>query len=239
MAEAAAVPEIQKDFSHTQPLLLPVTNQPDEEICKTTLSGTFFRLTGIFFLTILFICSLVMFLSCLPPEVPIFHLNSLTVSNFTITETKLSGVWEADLTVENPNLASAISFERIESMVFYKENDVLAVTSVEGFDTNLSGRNELKMRFETTGYEGDQPVVEYPVLREMEEDRKSGMMRFSLRSSAWATYKTGNYWFMWRRRALLNPRCSDLNVGVEGESGSLIGGGQENCHVVELISPDS
>lgn len=40
----------------------------------------------------------------------------------------------------------------------------------------------------------DQPIVEYPVLKEIDEERKStGTVRFGIRLSMWATYKTSYY----------------------------------------------
>ncbi|KAJ0027678.1 hypothetical protein Pint_36152 [Pistacia integerrima] len=176
--------------------------------------------------------------SSLGPKPPLVQINSLTLSNFTVSNTKLAAQWVANISVYNPNVAMELSLERIESMIFYKENDALAITSVDGFDLEVKEGKNLKMKFATSGYEGDQPIVEYPVLRDIEDAKKNGMVRFSIRLSIWTTYKA-KYCFAWRRRFLVNPYCLGLNVRVLAGNGSLInniGGENSFCDVVVRLS---
>ncbi|XP_031283685.1 uncharacterized protein LOC116142407 [Pistacia vera] len=151
---------------------------------------------------------------------------------------QLAAQWVANISVYNPNVALELLLERIESMIFYKENDALAITSVDGFDLEVKEGKNLKMKFATSGYEGDQPIVEYPVLRDIEDAKKNGMVRFSMRLSIWTTYKA-KYCLTWRRRFLVNPYCLGLNVRVLAGNGSLtnnIGGENSFCDVVVRLS---
>lgn len=80
---------------------------------------------------------------------------SLSVANFTFSKTKLAGIWAAGFTIPNPNSASEISFESVESIELYKGNDALAITSFEVFDVGFRGEKNVEMKFETSGYKGD------------------------------------------------------------------------------------
>lgn len=220
--------------------LLPVTNQCSFNSASATTDVAKHILnfiTTLFFL-LLFTCTLFIVVEvCFIPRKPIFYLNSLSVANFTVSKTKLAGIWAADFTISNPNSAAEISFESIESTVLYKGNDALAITSSENFDVGFRGEKNVEMKFETSGYDGDQPIVEYPVLREIDEERKStGTVRFGIRLSMWATYKTSYYWGTWRRRVLTHSSCLNLNVGVFAGNGSLIGDDKRYCHVGVMIS---
>ena len=75
------------------------------------------------------------------------------------------------------------------------------------------------MKFVTTGNEGDQPVVEYPILREIEKDWKQGKMRFRMRFDAMIRYEID--WPGWRRKpVIMNPFSTDLDVNVRDGRGS-------------------
>lgn len=78
------------------------------------------------------------------------------------------------------------------------------------------------VKFETTGNEGDQPIVEYPVLREIVKDWRQEKMRFRIRLSAMTRYEIG--WPDWKRRPVIMnvPFSMDLDVNVGDGRGSTI-----------------
>ncbi|KAL0338710.1 UNVERIFIED_CONTAM: hypothetical protein Sangu_1393100 [Sesamum angustifolium] len=54
-------------------------------------------------------------------NIPEFGVTSLKVSNFTVTDTNLTGEWNVDFSVHNTNRELAIHFDMITSSIFYKE----------------------------------------------------------------------------------------------------------------------
>ncbi|KAK4396598.1 hypothetical protein Sango_1496400 [Sesamum angolense] len=65
-------------------------------------------------------------------NIPEFGVTSLKVSNFTVTDTNLTGEWNVDFSVHNTNRELAIHFDMITSSIFYKET-LLGVSSLQPF----------------------------------------------------------------------------------------------------------
>ncbi|XVF61474.1 hypothetical protein PTKIN_Ptkin08bG0132300 [Pterospermum kingtungense] len=108
---------------------------------------------------------------------------------------------------------------QIEASILYKNDNALFLTSVDDFELGSRERKDLYLKFVTTGNEGDQPIVEYPVLREIEKDWRQGKMRFRIRFSAMTRYEIG--WPAWRRKlVIMNPYSMDLDVNVGDGRGS-------------------
>lgn len=116
--------------------------------------------------------------------------------------------WDLKLTMENPNLVSWVSFDRVEGSILYKDN-TLAIKSVEPFVLGLKERRIVHMKISTTGLEEDQPVVKDWVIGEIREKRKDGAVQFSMQMFIWGTYKNG-WWGT--QKVVMNPQCSDLKV---------------------------
>ena len=55
---------------------------------------------------------------------------------------------------------------------FYEQDDPLLTTIVEGFHLGLIQQENVYMEFETKGFEGDLPIVDYAVTREIKEGFK-------------------------------------------------------------------
>lgn len=84
------------------------------------------------------------------------------------------------------------------------------------------------MKFATTGREDDrQPIVEYSLLREVEEEVRSGTVRFDVRMSIYGVYKSGWYWS--KRAVIITLDCMDLDIASVGELIDGIGGGPRDC----------
>ncbi|XP_071725003.1 uncharacterized protein [Rutidosis leptorrhynchoides] len=144
---------------------------------------------------------------------PNFQINSLSVSDLNVSDTKLAAIWNASFRIYNPNHGMELFLHRIDGIVFYKEEEALSISSIDGFNLGSREKKLVSMQFATTGYEGDQPIVEYPVLREIAKDQEHGTVRFSVRLDLLGYYKSK--FFRCRSRAVVvKSYCSDLKVGV-------------------------
>ncbi|KAJ4834491.1 hypothetical protein Tsubulata_021014 [Turnera subulata] len=223
--------------------LLPVSNSithtPSSENKKSlniTIKPT--MLTIVTFVSLLFLaCYANIFgVFLLGPRAPTIRLQSLFLSNLNVSTTKLAANWKAKFTISNPNLASKIRIDNMESMIYYKAQNAISIASSHGFNLGLLQDKHVSMEFATTGYEGDQPVLEYPVLMEIKKDEGRGVMPFSISMNAWGTYKTNL--FGWSKNFIVNSYCFDLNVMVVAGSGKgrLIGDEPRNCVVHMLFN---
>ncbi|XP_021892440.1 uncharacterized protein LOC110810558 [Carica papaya] len=215
--------------SRPQTPLLPLTVNPSSNISRKNFKTILhFIPTLATALVSIYSINLAMEISLFPKQ-PIFHITSLSLSNFTVSEKKLAAVWVVNVTVFNPSFALQVAIDEIESSILYKEDDPLSITSVNGFHLGLREKKDLRMKFATTGRE---PVVEYPVLREMGGEWRGGTVSFSLEMTMWSTYRTGL--FGWSRRVYVNPYCLGLDVGFD--DGRLIGSGPKDCMVLMLVT---
>ncbi|WRX10503.1 hypothetical protein QQP08_002990 [Theobroma cacao] len=115
--------------------------------------------------------------------------------------------------------------DQIEASILYKHDNALSLTSMDNFKLGFRERKDVYVKFVTTGNEGDQPIVEYPLLRVIEKDRRQGRVSFRMRFNAMTTYEIG--WLGWRTRpVIMNPYSIDLDVvryGRRGTASTIIG----------------
>ncbi|KAL8147937.1 NDR1/HIN1-like protein 10 [Apium graveolens] len=160
----------------------------------------------------------------LRPRVPEFRVDSLSVSNFNISSSLLSGNWDVQFTVRNPNKKITVKYDRIDADVFYK-SEGLASTTLPPFSQGK--RNETKVRA-TFGAIG--AYVEDWVVRDVSGDRGKGSVKFSVRLLARARFKAGAWG---TRKRYVRVLCRDVPVGLTLSSGrgAMVGGARE-CRVV-------
>lgn len=166
------------------PSLLPLTSKPSITIPRNIVLIT--MAYSIITITIL-LWSLKIFLFC--PRTPTVQLNNLLFSNFKVSNSNLAVICLAKITIYNPNVALSVHMNQIEASILYKNENALSFTSVDDFELGFGERKNVYVKFETTGNEGDQPIVEYPVLREIGKDWRQEKMRFRIRLSAMTRYE--------------------------------------------------
>ncbi|XP_015898814.3 uncharacterized protein LOC107432231 [Ziziphus jujuba] len=145
----------------------------------------------------------------LGPQAPVVEMDSLFVSKLNASKTKLAANWDIMVTIWNPSLISKIYFNRVEGLISYKDT-ALSTNSMEPFTLGLKEQRAIRMRFSTTGFEGDQPVVKGRVSQMIRKDYEGGLtVRFNMQIMVWATYKNG-WWGT--QRVMMNPTCNDMRV---------------------------
>ncbi|XP_071736287.1 NDR1/HIN1-like protein 10 [Rutidosis leptorrhynchoides] len=158
----------------------------------------------------------------LHPQVPQFRVETLTLTNFTISSNSLvSGDWDARLTVRNPNSKITLYYDRVEAAVLYK-SELIAETTVAPFVQGKKNETTIRATFASlSAYVDDRNGIN--------GDRARGTVNFNLRMVARVKFKAGAWW---TRRRILRIYCPNLSVGVSGNStnGSFTGG-SKNCKV--------
>lgn len=165
--------------------------------------------------TFLFIFAILLFLLCifmsmsLGPQAPVVEMDSLFVSKLNASNTKLAANWDIMVTMWNPSLVSKIYFNRVEGLISYRDT-ALSINSIEPFALGLKEQRAIRMRFSTTGFEGDQPFVKERVSQMIRKEYEGGLtVSFNMQIMVWATYTNG-WWGT--QRVMMNPRCDDMRV---------------------------
>lgn len=166
--------------------------------------------------TIVFIVWLV-----LRPQVPEFRVDSVTLSNFNISNNSLiTGNWDVRFTVRNPNGKITLGYDDIEAYMFYK-SETLAETTVPPFVQGTKNETNVRATFAASSTYLAQRYVD-----EINSNRAGGSVNFVVRMVARVRFKAG----AWRaRRRFLKVYCGDLQVGVSANSagGSLLSGSRQ------------
>ncbi|KAK8515700.1 hypothetical protein V6N13_139331 [Hibiscus sabdariffa] len=155
----------------------------------------------------------------LRPQLPDFSIQSLSLSNFNAANQRVNATWNAQIQVSNPNKKLSISYGEVVSSVFHKDY-FLSETRIGPFVQRTRSAGAVG-----ASYSMVDSFVDGDVMDEMNEERRAGEMKFSLKVSADVAFRYGG----WRgRRRFLTVWCDD--VAVTASSGKMIGGPQR-CKV--------
>ncbi|GMP99107.1 hypothetical protein CsSME_00046722 [Camellia sinensis var. sinensis] len=81
----------------------------------------------------------------LHPQEPVFHVDSLSVSNFNISDLQKNARYEVQLTVTNPNKKINLEFETFSVSVFYKRNPLSTGSVLRPFDVRKMNETAVKI----------------------------------------------------------------------------------------------
>ncbi|KAJ4971645.1 hypothetical protein NE237_004744 [Protea cynaroides] len=141
------------------------------------------------------------------PRDPVFKINSLSVSNFTIADSKLDAVWDLSFSIWNPNTKLDMQCNELDVLMFYKKN-LLTTTSVSPFLLEKMNGTTMQDHFLTS-----QDLVD----DDMEDDRKFGFMVFSVRMRLSASFQNGGEVTKDHKMAIL---CENLRIYFDGDTGN-------------------
>ncbi|XP_023528870.1 uncharacterized protein LOC111791665 [Cucurbita pepo subsp. pepo] len=150
----------------------------------------------------------------LRPEIPNFKVDSFSLTNFNISKSNYSGIWDLKVTVQNPNHKLNLHFERIRSFVDYNENTVATSFSDPFF---LDMEKSRQMLVKMTSSSPDDPGNWAQTEEKLERERATGTVSFTLRLLAWTTFRSGSG-SGWTRRVILRVFCEDLKLVFTGHT---------------------
>ncbi|XP_022748418.1 NDR1/HIN1-like protein 10 [Durio zibethinus] len=164
----------------------------------------------------------------LRPQIPVFHVDNMSVSNFNTSSTPFTATWDTNLTLENPNHKLRLYFDRIVGAMFYNEEDSLGSAWLNPIFMDTQTKTTIHAVISANG--SAQNAVPIWLAQEMGKDRATGAVSFALRFRVWATFKSGSWW---TRSLILRVLCDDLKVNFVGASGNgaLSPGNRDDCEV--------
>ncbi|KAK6145742.1 hypothetical protein DH2020_022562 [Rehmannia glutinosa] len=157
--------------------------------------------------------------------VPEFEVASIKVSNFTVTNTTLTGTWNVDVSVSNTNKELALCFDHVMSSIFYKES-LLGISAVQPFHVPQMQRYDVNFSMPAENGQKDNKLQDW-VLPTLSQDHSNGMVLFSLRLALKANFSTPK---MVYRQQSLRVLCDNMQVmfSINGE-GTLSPGLGNSC----------
>ncbi|XVE75873.1 hypothetical protein DITRI_Ditri12bG0126600 [Diplodiscus trichospermus] len=151
----------------------------------------------------------------LRPQIPVFHVDNMSVSNFNTKSTPFTATWDTNLTVENPNHKLRVYFDKIVGYMFYDDEDSLGSSWLNPIFMDTKTNTSLHAIISANGTA--QNAMPIWVAQDMDKDRGTGSVTFALRFRVWATFKSGSWW---TRSLVMRVLCEDLKVDFVGASGN-------------------
>ncbi|XP_056864538.1 NDR1/HIN1-like protein 10 isoform X1 [Raphanus sativus] len=156
------------------------------------------------------------FLIIVRPQSPTVYLNSLSVSNFTVSDNRLSGKWDLRLQFQNPNSKMSLHYDDV-LCTLYRGRETLSETRLQPFDLGTKDQAPFNATLSVSGTYVDGRVVD-SIGKERAE---KGSVEFDLRVVSLVTFRYGVY----TGRSSETVFCDDVAVGVGGNisSGNMVG----------------
>lgn len=156
---------------------------------------------------------------------PAFRVMSLSVSNFTVSDTQLRGKYQVELTIRNPNKKIEVVLDHFHVMVSYGAV-VLSVAAVQPLYLEKMANKAVKVDLVVR----DSPKLVHKVVPEgLVKEWKKGVVNFDVRMVVRARFEAG---ILPSREKFLDVFCGDLDVGFFSpkDTGKLLGM-VKDCHV--------
>lgn len=210
------------------PQAVPYYNQQPYPY-RASYSRTFIRTfitTMILVFFILGVSTFILWL-VLRPRVPEFRVVTLSVSNLSTgsnSSSSLTGTWNVDISVNNPNKKLSVVYDSARSFLYYKSG-FISETRIPPFKQAKQNQTTIDASFSAVNTYVDRSVV-----NDINGDRARGIVTFNMLLEARAQFRSGG----WRLRSRwVRVLCEDLAVGLSSNNsgtGKLTGGTRE-CRV--------
>ncbi|KAJ4705387.1 Protein YLS9 [Melia azedarach] len=169
------------------------------------------------------------------PKFPVFHVESLAVSDFNVSTDNFTSTWEGNIAIENKNLGANIHLERIQSFIFYNSDDLIISSYLENPGRDISvrsyGKGTIPIKLSTSDVKQPVPPPDKRVMEEMRMRRQTGVMPFALKAIAWTEVETGIFSTN-AKHIQIRILCEDLKVEFERDTGNgKLSDRSKNCEV--------
>ncbi|KAL0845146.1 hypothetical protein Bca101_018392 [Brassica carinata] len=151
---------------------------------------------------------LVLYFGLVSPILPYAYINSLSLSNFNVSNNHLTGNWDLQLRFQNPNSKMSLYYNTVFCTLYYNRVSL----SEQPFDQGKKDETPINARLSVSG-----TYVEARLADSIGKERAAkGSVEFDLRMTSSVTFRYGVY----RRRRYVTVYCYDVLVGVSANSSS-------------------
>ncbi|KAI9107635.1 hypothetical protein K1719_021298 [Acacia pycnantha] len=164
------------------------------------------------------------------PQEPSIRVSSLTVSNFSVSDSQLRGTYDIGINISNTNKKIDMFLSELAVSVRYHEVELARGTALEKEEISLERTREMNLKVHVVmkvdpSELGKKKKVFTQVVKEW---RSRQVVNFNVRMELLVSFEAGN----WPPESkLFNLNCGDVGV-VSKNAGNLVGiGGKHNCDV--------
>ncbi|MCI07819.1 protein YLS9-like, partial [Trifolium medium] len=195
------------------------------ETPKSSTFGIVRRLTWTFVLLFLLLTVIIAIAwSVMDPHNPRFRVSSISVSNFTVSDSELKGTFEIELNITNPNRKVEIMVDRFSVSVFYGSVGLSGATVLQPIYLKKSSDKDVKIKFSSR--DSSTKLSHKVVSHDLVNDWNKGIVNFDVKMLARIVFEAG----IWpSREKFLDIYCGNLDVGFVPikDTGKLLGIGKE------------
>lgn len=160
------------------------------------------------------------------PHKPHFRVSSISVSNFTVSDSELKGMFEVELNITNPNKKIEMRVDRFSVSVFYGSDGLSGAIVLQPIYLKKSSDKDVKIKFSlrNSSTKSAYKVVSHDLVN----DWNKGIVNFDVKMLARIVFEAG----IWpSREKFVDIYCGNLDVGFVPikKTGKLLGIGKE-CH---------
>ncbi|KAK2370097.1 NDR1/HIN1 protein [Trifolium repens] len=188
---------------------------------KSSTFGLVRRLTWTFVLLFLLLTVIIAIAwSVMDPHKPRFRVSSISVSNFSVSDSELKGTFEIELNITNPNRKVEIMVDSFSVSVFYGSVRLFGAIVPQPIYLKKSSNKDVKIKF----------ILRDSSIKlahnDLVNDWNKGIVNFDVKMLARIVYEAG----IWpSREKFLDIYCGNLDVGFVPikDKGKLLGIGKE------------
>lgn len=154
---------------------------------------------------------LVLYFGLVSPQLPYAYVNSLSLSNFNVSNNHLTGNWDLQVRFQNPNSKMSLYYNAVVCTLYYNR-DSLSETRLQPFDQGKKDETPINATLSVS-----RTYVDARLADSIGKERAAeGSVEFDLRMTSSVTFRYGVY----RRRRYVTVYCYDVAVGVPANSSS-------------------
>ena len=154
---------------------------------------------------------LVLYFGLVRPQLPYAYINSLSLSNFNVSNNHLTGNWDLQVRFQNPNSKMSLYYNTVVCTLYYNR-DSLSETRLQPFDQGKKDETPINATLSVS-----RTYVDARLADSIGKERAAeGSVEFDLRMTSSVTFRYGLY----RRRRYVTVYCYDVAVGVPANSSS-------------------
>ncbi|KAL3628148.1 hypothetical protein CASFOL_027194 [Castilleja foliolosa] len=162
--------------------------------------------------------------------IPEFEVKSLKVTNFTVTDTALTGLWDVDISVSNTNKDLTIGFDRVMSSIFYKES-LLGVETVKPFNIPQMQQTDINFTMPAEQLPSNQKLQSWVLPTLANEHDNGGVVIFSLRLAMKANFTAPN---MVYRQENVRVLCENMQIMFSSPGEGTLSPGLGNTCLIRI-----
>ncbi|KAJ7981222.1 Late embryogenesis abundant (LEA) hydroxyproline-rich glycoprotein family [Quillaja saponaria] len=171
----------------------------------------------------------------LNPHVPEVRVSSVSVSNFILSDSQLTGKYNVELTIRNPNRKIDMFIDHVNVYFDYKGTQLSCVMEQPIYVEKLKKKNMKVELGRDTGFSESNKVSAGD---DQGKEWSKGLVQFNLRMRVRLTFKAGDWP---SRKKLLDFFCENLYVEFFSakDTGKLMGVGKKlPCLMFLLVMPE-